>query len=374
VSRFRSLSDLPRTLAEALDGGEDVVGGLGPAEGPGIGVVGVDESADVVLKLLRGCVDAAPDLLVGDQGEEALDLVDPGRTGRREVDVPARPLGQPVPDRLGLVGGIVVHHQMHVEVGWHAGLDLIQELPELAGAVLRIAAADHRAGGDVEGGEQRSGAVALVVMGAPLDLAGAHRQQRLAAIQCLDLRLLVHAQHQRAVGRCHVEPDDVADLVDEQRVGRQLEGLGAMRLQPEGAPDAVDGRGRVTHGLGHRTQRPVRRPGRRRFQCQPDRLGDRVVADPARRAGPRLVEQPVQAVLGEAATPLAHRVRVRAHRAADRLVLHPGRRRQHDPRTPRHRLPGLLCPRQRLQFLPLRRTQRDRHRSLAHHDHPQLPA
>jgi hypothetical protein len=60
-------------------------------------------------------VDAAPDLLVGDQGEEALDLIDPGRGGRREVDVPARPLGQPVPDRLGLVGGVSVHHQMHVE-------------------------------------------------------------------------------------------------------------------------------------------------------------------------------------------------------------------------------------------------------------------
>ena len=34
-----------------------------------------------------------------------------------------------------------------------------------------------------------------------------------------------------------VEADDVADLVDEQRVGGQLEGLGAVRLQPEGAPD-----------------------------------------------------------------------------------------------------------------------------------------
>ena len=38
----------------------------------------------------------------GQQGEPALDLVDPRGRGRREVDVPARLLGQPVPDQLGL--------------------------------------------------------------------------------------------------------------------------------------------------------------------------------------------------------------------------------------------------------------------------------
>jgi hypothetical protein len=46
---------------------------------------------------------------------------------------------------------------MHVQIGGNAGLDLIQELSELAGAMLRIAAADYRASGDVEGGEGRIG-------------------------------------------------------------------------------------------------------------------------------------------------------------------------------------------------------------------------
>jgi hypothetical protein len=64
-------------LAEALNSGEDAVGRLGPWEGPGICVVNVDEGADVVLQLLGGPVDAAPDVLVGEQGEAALDLVDP---------------------------------------------------------------------------------------------------------------------------------------------------------------------------------------------------------------------------------------------------------------------------------------------------------
>jgi len=57
----------------------------------------------------------APYLLVGDQSEYTLDLIDPGRPGRREVHVPAWSLCQAVPDRLGAVGCVIVHHQMHVE-------------------------------------------------------------------------------------------------------------------------------------------------------------------------------------------------------------------------------------------------------------------
>ena len=40
--------------AEAFDGGEDVVGGLGPPEGSWIGVDSVDVVADGLFKLLRG--------------------------------------------------------------------------------------------------------------------------------------------------------------------------------------------------------------------------------------------------------------------------------------------------------------------------------
>ncbi len=78
---------------------------------------------------------AAFDLPFGDQGEEALDLVDPGGTGRREVDMPVRALGRPVADRLGFVGGVVVQDQMNVEVSQDIGLVLVEALDELAGTV-----------------------------------------------------------------------------------------------------------------------------------------------------------------------------------------------------------------------------------------------
>ena len=147
--------------------------------------------------------------------------------------------------------------------------------------------------------------------------------------------LLVHAQHKGVLGWGHVEPDDVAHLLHEQRIARELEGLDPVRLQSEGFPDAVDCRRRVTHRLGHRAQRPMRRIRWSRFQRQTDRLGNLVIADLPRRPGTRLVVKPVDAMLGKAPTPLADGVLVGVERLSDRLVRHPVRRREHDPRPPR---------------------------------------
>ena len=63
--------------AKPFDGGQDVVGGFGPAEGLGVGIAGVDVGGDGGLQRGSRAVSAALDLLVGEQREEALDLVDP---------------------------------------------------------------------------------------------------------------------------------------------------------------------------------------------------------------------------------------------------------------------------------------------------------
>ena len=59
--------------------------------------------------------DAAADGVLGDQAEEALDLIDPGRRSRREVDVEARVALEPGFDRGVLVGGVVVDDQVQIE-------------------------------------------------------------------------------------------------------------------------------------------------------------------------------------------------------------------------------------------------------------------
>lgn len=63
--------------AEGFDGSKDVIGGLGPWERLGIGVVSVDERSDVCPEGGDAAIDAAPDLLIGEKREEVLDPVEP---------------------------------------------------------------------------------------------------------------------------------------------------------------------------------------------------------------------------------------------------------------------------------------------------------
>ena len=158
--------------------------------------------------------------------------------------MPARPLGEPVADQQRLVGGVVVHDQMDVEPLGHVGFDLVEELAELGGAVACEALADHLPGCDVEGGEQRGRAMALVVMAHTRRLAWPHRQHGLAAVEGLDLRLLIDAQHDGVLGRGDIETDDIAHLGDELGIGRQLERLQPVWLQAESPPDALYARNR----------------------------------------------------------------------------------------------------------------------------------
>ena len=221
--------------------------------------------------------------------------------------VPARPLGEPVLDQLGLVAGCVVHDDVDVEVGGHGALHLIEEGAELARPMPLLAGSDDCAGGCVEGGEQRGRAGGLVVVGAPLHLARPHGQHRLRAVEGLDLALLVDTEHERTLWRVEIKADDVAHLIDEHRVARQLEGLDAVRLQAESPPDAVHRRRRQTRRPGHRAAAPVGRVLRHRLQRPRHHFGDLVVADLARGAGTRLVVEPVEALVGKAAAPGADR-------------------------------------------------------------------
>ena len=119
------------------------------------------EGGDVGLEFVDTAMDAALDLLVGEQREPALDLVEPGGAGRREVQVIAPVADEPGLDRRRLVSGVVVEHQMDVEIGRYGLLDLRQEVAEFDRAVTLVAVADDPAGGDVQGGEQRGRTVPL---------------------------------------------------------------------------------------------------------------------------------------------------------------------------------------------------------------------
>ena len=186
---------------EAFYAGEDVVGGLGPAERRWIFVGRLDIVFDRVFEVADRAEHTALEGALGEEREEAFGLIEPGGRGRRVMHVPARPLQEPVADQLGLMGSVIVHDDVNVEIGGHVVLDLVEELSKLLGAMPTHAGAHDRAGLHVERGEQRRGSMALVVMGAPLDPPRPHGQQRLRSVKRLHLAFLIDAQYEGTLRR-----------------------------------------------------------------------------------------------------------------------------------------------------------------------------
>ena len=76
--------------------------------------MGLEVKPDGIFQGARAAMGSAPDLLLRQLGEPALDLVDPGRVGGREVKVEPRVTSQPSMDQKALV----VEDQVDLEVVW----------------------------------------------------------------------------------------------------------------------------------------------------------------------------------------------------------------------------------------------------------------
>jgi len=141
----------------------------------------------------------------------------------------ARMAYQPALNQRGLVRAIIVQNQVDIQFGGRHGIDRVQKLAELDGAMPAMTFSNDLAAGHLQGGKQRGGAVTFVVVSAAFDLPRSHREQGLRSVQGLYLGLFIHAQHQGSLGRVQVEPHDVPHFLDKQRVARQLESFAALR-------------------------------------------------------------------------------------------------------------------------------------------------
>lgn len=117
----------------------------------------VDVAVDGGLKIDDGSEDAAADAPAGEDGEEALDGIEPGGRGGREVEGPSRVPRQPGAGLGMFVGPVVVKNDMDDLSSRDLALDRVQEADELLVRMLLHAAADAHPVEDVEGGEQGGG-------------------------------------------------------------------------------------------------------------------------------------------------------------------------------------------------------------------------
>lgn len=157
--------------------------------------------------------------------------------------------------------------------------------------------------------------MAYVVVGALLGGVEGDRQQRLGAVQRLDLGLLVQAQHHGSAGQVEVQPDDVGHLLRELRIPADLERAQAVRFEPVLAPQLRHpvmrhqdplGTGDVA---GHLPARPVRQTGAGRWHHPRQRQHSR--PEPCRYLFPRPAwlpsQQPSGALGGVPRQPQIHR-------------------------------------------------------------------
>jgi len=209
--------------------------------------------------------------------------------------------------------------------------------------------ADDLAGGDIERREEGGSSVPAIVVSAQLGQPRTHGQDGLGPVQGLDLALLVGAENDRPVRRIEIQPNDVAHLLHQLRVGGQLEGVSTVWLEPEGAPDPKYGGVAEADCLGHAPGGPVGGVAWRRLQSPHYHLFDFRIADPSRRTASRLIQQSGWATSHEPSPPSAHGGVGDTELLRDRDVAHTSRTTQHDARTQRQCLGRSSPPRPAFQ-------------------------
>jgi len=199
----------------ALDGGDAFVGIGGPGEGLGLLVVLGEEAVDGGLEIDDGSEDTILEPAARQDGEEALDRVQPGTGRRREVEGPARMAIKPGPHLVVLVGSVIVEDDVNELAGRDVALEGVEEADELLVPMALHVAGEHRAGQDIERRKQGGGSMALVVVGHSSTAPFLYRQPRLSPLQGLNLALLVHAQDNGLVRRVEVQSHDIGELLGE---------------------------------------------------------------------------------------------------------------------------------------------------------------
>lgn len=188
---------------------EDRIGSGDPLEGLEVRVVGCDEVINALHELLDAGERAATYGLVGDQREEALNLIEPRAVGRNEVHVPALPSGQPSLDLRATVSGEVVGDAQWMSHSAGTALSISRRNERNPWWRWRgLHAASTAPLSTLSAARTRWSSRGACSRGCPLDIAQPHRQHRLRALQRLALALLVHTNHQRVVGRGQVRAND----------------------------------------------------------------------------------------------------------------------------------------------------------------------
>ena len=170
--------------------------------------------------------------------------------------------GQPPPSPGRLVRAVVVQDEVDVQPGRRLGVDAPGTSRTQTDRCRRRNSPMTVPVLTTERREQRGRAVAAIVEGAPIGLCPVASAARRGALEGLNLRLLVDAEHDRVLGRIARTARRCRAPVDQPGVRRQLEGSVRCGCNPKATPDPTDGR--VARQAGSPRHGPRARSGWRR--------------------------------------------------------------------------------------------------------------
>src|SRR2546428_546413 len=170
------------------------------------------DSGDQIRDVLEG---ASTDALVGNLAEPALHHVQPRAGSGNEMQVEAGMAFQPRLDARMFVRPVVVDDQMQVQIEWCLDADQLQEADKFLMAMPRHAIANDRPIQHVQRSEQVRRAIAFVIVRLPGRNSRPEGQERLSAVEGLNLTFLVDAEHQGFVGRIQIKSHHVVEFLDD---------------------------------------------------------------------------------------------------------------------------------------------------------------
>ena len=135
----------------------------------------------------------------------------------------------------------VVEDDVNLLLARAQGYDFFEKGEELAAGVTGGGFAVYATGGGIQRRIQGQGSMPVVLEAVTLGASGGKRQDRVEAIQGLNSRLLVNAEHGGMLRWTQIESDDVGRLGFELRIVAGHVAFQSVRLQSRLSPDAMYG-------------------------------------------------------------------------------------------------------------------------------------
>ena len=171
----------------------------------------------------------ASNLFVREIAKPTLDHVEPGARSRHKMQMESGMAFKPRFDLGMLVGRVIVHDQMQVQLWRGLVINQFQKLDPLLMAVTIHAGPNDAPFGHLQSSEQGRGPVAFVVVGHGSQSSLDQGQSGLGSVQRLNRCFLIGAQHQRVFGRVEIQAHHIDDFFNKLFVPAHFERLGQMR-------------------------------------------------------------------------------------------------------------------------------------------------